>query len=38
MAQNQKTEALADVQYLIDHPSPGVDVEKLKEFKERLED
>lgn len=37
LSKNQKAEALADVQYLIDHPTPGVDVKKLKEFKERLE-
>lgn len=37
LSKSQKAEALADVQYLIDHPTPGVDVKKLKEFKERLE-
>ena len=38
LSKGQKAEALADVQYLIDHPSPGLDVKKLKEFKERLEE
>jgi regulator of sirC expression with transglutaminase-like and TPR domain len=38
LSKNQKVEALADVQYLIDHPAPGVDLKRLKEFKERLED
>jgi serine protease Do len=37
LSKNQKAEALADVQYLIDHPSPGLDVKKLKAFKEQLE-
>jgi hypothetical protein len=37
LSKSQKAEALSDVQYLIDHPSPGLDVKKLKEFKERLE-
>jgi regulator of sirC expression with transglutaminase-like and TPR domain len=38
LSKNEKAEALADVQYLIDHPTPGVDVRKLKEFKDRLEE
>ena len=38
LSKNQKAEALADVQYLIDHPTPGLDLKKLKQFKERLEE
>jgi regulator of sirC expression with transglutaminase-like and TPR domain len=38
LSKNQKPEALADVQYLIDHPTPGLDLRKLKAFKERLEE
>ena len=38
LSKNQKAEALADVQYLIDHPEPGVDLKRLKQFKERLEE
>jgi serine protease Do len=37
LSKNQKPEALADVQFLIDHPSPGIDLRRLREFKERLE-
>jgi regulator of sirC expression with transglutaminase-like and TPR domain len=38
LSKHQKAEALADVQYLIDHPTPGLDLKRLKEFKERLEE
>ena len=38
LSKHQKGEALTDVQYLIDHASPGLDLRRLKEFKERLED
>jgi serine protease Do len=38
LSKNQKAAALADVQYLIDHPTPGVDQRRLKEFKESLEE
>jgi regulator of sirC expression with transglutaminase-like and TPR domain len=37
LSKRQKAEALSDVQYLIDHPTPGLDLRRLKEFKERLE-
>jgi regulator of sirC expression with transglutaminase-like and TPR domain len=38
LSKHQKAEALSDVQYLIDHPSPGLDLRRLKDFKERLEE
>ena len=38
LSKAQKPEALADVQYLIDHPTPGVDPRRLEEFKRGLEE
>lgn len=38
LSKNEKAAALADVQYLIDHPEPGVDVRRLEQFKRSLEE
>lgn len=37
LSKDQKPEALADVQYLIDHPVPGIDQRKLEQCKRGLE-
>ncbi|HEX3150583.1 MAG TPA: transglutaminase family protein [Gemmataceae bacterium] len=37
LSKDQKPEALADVQYLIDHPVSGIDRRKLEQFKRGLE-
>ena len=38
LSKGLKTEALADVQYLIDHPVDGVDERQLQRLKRALED
>ena len=38
LSKNQKAEALADVQYLLDHPSPGVDEGDFSSSSRRLEE
>jgi serine protease Do len=37
LSKGMKAEGLADIEYLIDHPSTGVDVQELKRLKRQLE-
>lgn len=37
LSKGMKTEALSDIEYLIDHPSEGVDAQELKRLKRQLE-
>jgi hypothetical protein len=37
LSKGMKAEALADVQYLLDHPTDGVDEKQLQRLKRALE-